>query len=86
MTFKGYTARIEFDPRDNIFIGKVIGIDDSITFHGSTVDELTDDFHAAVDHYISDYCLSADVLERVRKGEESVIPLDEVEKKLGLTD
>ncbi len=54
MTYKGYKARIEFDERDNIFVGKVIGIVDSITFHGDTVRELKDDFQAAIDHYISD--------------------------------
>ena len=40
MTYKGYTARIEFDERDNVFTGKIIGIADSITFHGETVEEL----------------------------------------------
>ncbi len=54
MTYKGYTARIEFDERDNIFVGKVIGITDSITFHGETVQELREDFQAAIDHYIAD--------------------------------
>lgn len=54
MTYKGYAARIEFDPRDSIFTGKVIGIADSITFHGETVKELTKDFEAAIDHYIAD--------------------------------
>ncbi|NLW35999.1 MAG: type II toxin-antitoxin system HicB family antitoxin [Syntrophorhabdus aromaticivorans] len=54
MTYKRYTARIEFDERDNIFIGKVIGIADSITFHGETVKELREDFQAAIDHYIAD--------------------------------
>ncbi len=54
MTYKGYTARIEFDERDNIFVGKVIGIVDTITFHGDTVRELKDDFQAAIDHYIAD--------------------------------
>jgi len=57
MTYKGYTARIEFDPRDNIFFGKVLGIDDSITFHGTTVKELRADFEAAVNHYIADCAL-----------------------------
>ena len=47
MTYKGYAARIEFDQRDNIFVGKVVGIADSITFHGETVKELKDDFQAA---------------------------------------
>jgi hypothetical protein len=26
MTYKGYMARIEFDPRDNIFVEKIMGI------------------------------------------------------------
>ncbi|WP_028223781.1 type II toxin-antitoxin system HicB family antitoxin [Paraburkholderia oxyphila] len=54
MTYKGYFARIDFDGRDNIFVGHVLGVDDRISFHGSTVDELTVDFHAAVDHYLTD--------------------------------
>jgi predicted HicB family RNase H-like nuclease len=54
MTYKGYTARIEFDQRDNIFIGKIIGIVDNITFHGETVKELQADFQAAIDHYTAD--------------------------------
>lgn len=54
MSYKGYTARVEFDPRDNIFAGLVLGIEDSITFHGKTVAELTAGFHAAINHYIAD--------------------------------
>ncbi len=58
MNYKGYTAKIEFDPRDNIFWGKVLGIRDSITFEGSTVEELVADFHNAVDFYQSDCAAS----------------------------
>jgi predicted HicB family RNase H-like nuclease len=54
MTYKGYMARVEFDPRDNIFVGKIMGITDSITFHGETVKKLKADFQTAVDHYIAD--------------------------------
>lgn len=56
MTYKGYTARIEFDARDNIFWGKVLGLPDSvnITFEGTTVVQLTRDFHHAVDFYLED--------------------------------
>ena len=35
---------------------------------------------------MEDYYLAADVLERIRKGEERVYSLDEVEKSLGLED
>lgn len=54
MTYRGYTARVEFDPRDNIFWGKVLGIKDSITFEGGTVADLTLDFHNAIDSYLKD--------------------------------
>jgi len=54
MTYKGYFAKINFDERDSIFWGKVIGIKDSITFDGETVAQLTKDFHNAIDHYLAD--------------------------------
>jgi predicted HicB family RNase H-like nuclease len=54
LTYKGYTAKVSFDPRDNIFWGKVLAITDSITFEGETVAELTLDFHNAIDSYIKD--------------------------------
>ena len=54
MTYKGYTARIEYDPRDEIFIGRVLRVEDRITFHGTTVGTLRRDFHAAIDHYLAD--------------------------------
>lgn len=54
MTYKGYFARVEFDARANIFVGRVLGVSERISFHGETVTELTDDFHLAVDHYLED--------------------------------
>ncbi|MDQ3399199.1 MAG: type II toxin-antitoxin system HicB family antitoxin [Deinococcota bacterium] len=54
MSYRGYLARIEFDPRDNIFWGKVLGITDSITFEGEAVATLEKDFHAAIDDYLED--------------------------------
>lgn len=35
---------------------------------------------------MEDYYLAADVLERVRKGQESTFTLDDVEHELGLAD
>jgi len=40
MTHKGYAARVEFDAEDRIFVGRVIGIRDVVSFHGETVSEL----------------------------------------------
>jgi predicted HicB family RNase H-like nuclease len=54
LTYKGYTARVEFDDRDNTFWGKVLGVDDGITFEGDTVAALTADFHNAIEFYLAD--------------------------------
>ena len=41
MNYRGYTARIDFDDRDNIFVGRVLGLPATvkISFHGETVAE-----------------------------------------------
>ena len=54
MSYKGYTARIEFDERDNIFVGRVLGVKAIIGFHGETVTELRADFEAAIDFMIEE--------------------------------
>ncbi len=53
ISYKGYTARIDFDADDKVFFGRVLGIKDIIGFHGETVTELIADFHHAIDHYLA---------------------------------
>ena len=52
MTYKGYAARVDFDPEDNIFFGRVAGLRDGLTFHADTVSDLIAAFHEAVDDYL----------------------------------
>lgn len=52
MNHKGYIARIEFDDIDRIFTGRLLGIEDIVSFHGASVDELETAFHDAVVHYL----------------------------------
>jgi predicted HicB family RNase H-like nuclease len=54
MIHKGYTARVEFDERDDIFVGRVLGLHTTISFHGETVAELRSEFETAVDDFLSD--------------------------------
>lgn len=54
MNVGGYTARIEFDERDNLFVGRVLGLRDIISFHGETVAQLRREFAAAVKDYLRD--------------------------------
>lgn len=52
LNYKGYTARIKFDERDNILIGRLIGIKDIICFHADNVTDLRLAFKDAVDDYL----------------------------------
>ena len=52
MNYKGYFAKVEFDPEDHIFVGHIIGIRDVVGFHGKSVSELETAFQEAVDNYL----------------------------------
>lgn len=53
MAHKGYTARVEFDERDAIFVGRFLGIADVIGFHSATVAALRAAFKGAVTDYLA---------------------------------
>lgn len=55
MKYKDYIANVEYDDENKIFSGEVINTRTVITFHGTTVDELENEFHASVDDYL-DWC------------------------------
>ena len=52
MTYRGYAARKDFDTDDEIIVGRVIDIDDIISFHGSCLAAFEAAFNAAVDSYL----------------------------------
>ena len=54
MTYKGYTARVEYDERDDILVGRLLGIRSIISFHAATVVKLRQELEKAVDDYLSE--------------------------------
>lgn len=52
MSYKGYSARIEFDAEDEIFVGRIAGITDVVGFHAESVAELKAAFYEAVNDYV----------------------------------
>jgi len=52
LEYKGHSARIELDPDDECFVGRLAGINDVVGFHGTTIAEIKAAFHEAVDDYI----------------------------------
>ncbi|WP_138472411.1 type II toxin-antitoxin system HicB family antitoxin [Poseidonocella sp. HB161398] len=53
MTYRGYDARVAYDDDYGLFLGRVAGISDGISFEGGSVEELRASFRKAVDSYIS---------------------------------
>lgn len=52
MEYYGYRARISYSQEDEIFVGEVLGINDSLNFYGTTINELKEAFHQSIDNYI----------------------------------
>lgn len=52
LSYKGYSARIEFDAEDELFFGRLAGVSDVVGFHGDSVASLKQAFHEAVDDYV----------------------------------
>lgn len=55
LEYKGYHATIEYDADDEIFVGKVFGIADSLNFHGTSIDELKKMFEQSIENYL-EFC------------------------------
>lgn len=53
MEYKGYVGSVEFSEADCLLYGKVQGIRSLISYEGKTASELLNDFHNAVDAYLS---------------------------------
>lgn len=52
LSYKGYHGTVEYDADDGILFGSVFGIRDSLNYHGSSIDEITESFHDCIDTYL----------------------------------
>lgn len=68
MTYQGQTARIEFDERDDTFVGHLLGITDVVGFHADTVAGLRAAFEEAVDDYIETCAKIGKAVEKPASG------------------
>ena len=67
MTYKGYLGSVAFSQKDNVFFGKIEGINGLVNFEGESVKELTEAFHEAVDDYLA-YCEDESISNIFKKG------------------
>ena len=53
LSHNGYTGSVEVSFEDNCLHGRVLFIDDIITYEGITAEDLVASFKNAVDHYVT---------------------------------
>ncbi len=72
LNYKGYTLRVKYTTEDDIFWGVVVGLGSSISIlcEGETVYDLIEDFHVAIDVYLT---------ECEENGTEPVKPFSELD-------
>lgn len=68
LSYRGHVARIDFDPKDGLFIGRLAGINDVVGFHADTVESLKSAFQEAVDDYIAACAKSGKAAEKPFSG------------------
>jgi predicted HicB family RNase H-like nuclease len=72
LSYKEYIASIHFSSEDEVFYGKILGINDVVIFEGQTVKELKKSFKDAVEDYIATCIAERKEPEKTYKGSFNV--------------
>lgn len=84
LKYKDFYGTVEYSAADEILFGKVIGIRGLVSYEGKSVEELKEDFEAAVEDYL-DYCEENNIEpEKQYKGSFNVRISPELHKNLSL--
>lgn len=84
LQYRNFIGSVHFNADDEVFFGKIEGIDDLVSFEGSSVSELKSSFEEAVDDYI-DLCIeNGKKIEKSYKGSLNVRFSPELHKKAKL--
>ena len=52
LSYKGFSGSVHFNADDEVFYGKIAGVNDLVTFEGTTVADLATSFREAVEDYL----------------------------------
>jgi predicted HicB family RNase H-like nuclease len=81
LQYKDFIGSVHFSAEDDLFFGKIEGINDLVTFEGNNVSEIKNAFQEAVDDYI-DICRQTEKpLKKSYKGSFNVRIAPELHKK-----
>ena len=82
--YKDYVGSIEYSEEDNIFFGRVQGIQATILYDGASAQELVSDFHRAVDDYLLFCEQEGKTPEKPYKGKLNIRLTPESHRRLAL--
>jgi predicted HicB family RNase H-like nuclease len=85
LSYKGFIGSVHFSADDNVFFGKLEGINDLITFEGETVQKLKDAFHYVVDEHIKD-CMAENIpVEKSYRGSFNIRLSPDLHRKAAIS-
>ncbi|WP_276623880.1 type II toxin-antitoxin system HicB family antitoxin [Syntrophomonas wolfei] len=79
--YKDYIGSVHYSTEDEVFFGKIEGINDSISFEGSSVTELKAAFEEAVEDYIELCQLNGKEPKKTYKGSFNIRIRPELHKQ-----
>ena len=84
LMYKGFIGSVHFSSEDNVFFGKVDGINDLITFEGDSVNELKNAFYYVIDEHIKDCERENIQIEKSYKGSFNIRLTPELHRKAAI--
>ena len=84
LTYEGYLGTVLFSAEDEVFYGKVSGINDLITFEGKSVKELKNAFEESIDDYLESCKQLGKQPDKIFKGSFNIRISTELHRKAAL--
>lgn len=84
LQYKDFLGSVHFAAEDEVFYGKIEGIDDLISFEGDTVADLKKSFQEAVDDYCALCAETGREIEKSYKGSFNIRISPEIHRKAKL--
>jgi predicted HicB family RNase H-like nuclease len=84
LQYNNYYASVHFSAEDEVFHGKILGINDLVTFEGSSVKELKTAFEEAVEDYLETCKAIGKTAEKTYKGTFNVRVPSKLHKEAAL--
>jgi predicted HicB family RNase H-like nuclease len=85
ITYKDFIGSVHFNDDDEVFYGKIEGIEDLVTFEGNTVKDLKTAFEESVEKYILICNENKKEVEKSYKGSFNIRISPELHKKVKRT-